>query len=160
MSRGCASLIAQARPTFRFSAWSVANVSAWYSGRFSALNSQTYFVPVSGESAPSRKKLSVLLFPNRIDGLGHLPHDVKPIEDDLFGAVRQAVTRRTDVRVPHIHRHRLQRHFLVVGQLRVIRCEALRLALLGHKFHRRASQVADNGVIPVPLRNAFESKPM
>jgi len=29
-----ASLIAQARPTLRFSAWSVAKVSAWYSGRF------------------------------------------------------------------------------------------------------------------------------
>jgi len=108
----------------------------------------------SCRSAASRRppqELTMLLLADGIDRLRHLAHDVKAVEHDLLVAVRQAVTRRPDIRLPHVHRDRLQRRFLLSGQLLVVRGEAGGFAFFGHKFNRRALQVADDRVLPVAL---------
>jgi len=85
----------------------------------------------------------MLLFADRVDGFGHVPHDVKPIEHNPRLAVLEALTRGDDVGLPHVHRDRLNRGFLLVGQLLVVPGQAVGLALLGHKLHGRALQVAE-----------------
>jgi hypothetical protein len=93
----------------------------------------------------------MLLLADRVDGFGHLPHDMEAVEHDLVASIRQAVTGRADVGLPHVHRHRLERRLLVVGQLGVVGREACGFPLCGHKFHGRALQVADDRVVPMPF---------
>ncbi len=58
----------------------------------------------------------MFLLSHGVDGLRHLPHDVEPIEHDPLAAVGQAVARGNDVRLPHVHGHRLQPLALFVRQ--------------------------------------------
>ena len=97
------------------------------------------------------KKRAMLLPPHRVDGFRHVPHDVESIEHNLGVAVGQALARRADVRLPHIHRDRVQRDLLGIGELGIVARQALRLAIVGHKFHCRALQVTDDGVKPMAL---------
>ena len=41
----------------------------------------------------------MFLFAHGVDGLGHLAHDVEPVEHDLRRSIGQAVSRGTDVRL-------------------------------------------------------------
>lgn len=93
----------------------------------------------------------VFLLADRVDGLRHLAHDVKAVEHDALVAIRQPGACRVDVRLPHVHRHRLQAIPSRLGERAVVGGQALGLASFGHKFHRRTFEVTDDRVIPMPL---------
>ena len=89
------------------------------------------------------KKRAMFLLAHGVDGLRHVPHDVKSVEHNLGVALRHALAGCPDVRLPHIHRHGVQRGLLDLGQLRIVRRQTRGGPLLDHKFHGRALQVTD-----------------
>jgi hypothetical protein len=129
------------------------------SGKHSALNNHTYFVPVSGESSPARRKARAPAWgPYRRSSSSRA--SVKAIEHDAPVAIGQPGARGLNVGLPHAHRHRFQAAALLVSECAVVGGQALGPALLGDEFHGRVFEVADDRVIAVALRNAFSSTPM
>ena len=72
-------------------------------------------------------------------------HDVEAVVDDLVCRIGDVLNCSLEVRFPQVHGHGLDALELLRRELLAIILEAFGLAILSHKFHRSAEQVADHG---------------
>ena len=98
-----------------------------------------------------RHQRSVLLLAYRVHRFTDVPYDVEAVENDLLRRRRHLRSRRLNVGLPHVHRHRLDAVKLLLCQSRVVAVETLLRAVFGDVLHRALLQVADQRQVPVPL---------
>ena len=93
-----------------------------------------------------------------VHGVMQMLGDVELVEDDLGVGVIERGTRRLDVRLPHVHRDRLNPVPLCGRQRRPEPIKALLLAVLGQIEHVTALQIRDHRQVAVPLGNALKKR--
>lgn len=90
-------------------------------------------------------KRLVLASTDLVEGFVHVPDDVEPVEHDLLVGVVDDRAQLLDVRLPHVHRDRLDMSEVVDGVTPETASDALLGAILGEVDHVATVEIAHHG---------------